>query len=147
MGSMATAVAVARYKYQVLIVSGSFLLLGLNSSCLAQPLLRCYVSYAGAMQLVESRLTTDPYSVVSNDVGERFRFKAVMVGKQNRIDYIKLYAYFQTRRNDIPVHQASYRPPFKVSKTETALTPQNSVYAGDVERELQYRCTLQAVQP
>ncbi|MBI1773098.1 MAG: hypothetical protein HYR68_12265 [Burkholderiales bacterium] len=118
----------------------------MSTSSHANPLLRCYVSYAGSVQTIESQIVQDPYDVKTIDIAERFTFKAVMVGKAQQIDYIKLYAYFQTRRSDIPVHQATYRPPFKVTAKESPLTPQISVYAGDVERELQYRCTLQEVQ-
>ncbi|MES2104285.1 MAG: hypothetical protein V4634_09715 [Pseudomonadota bacterium] len=112
----------------------------------AAPLLRCEVSYAGTSYIVEAVPTKDPYSVAAVDIGERFRFKAVMIGMDKSIDYIKLYAYFQTRRKDIPIHQATYLPPFAVSDKPYPLTPQNYLYAGEVERELQYRCTLQGVQ-
>ncbi|MES2039065.1 MAG: hypothetical protein V4495_14625 [Pseudomonadota bacterium] len=133
-------------SYTRFFVFSSLLLIGSQLPCAAKPLLRCYVSYAGSMQTIESQIVQDPYDVKTTDIGERFTFKAVMVGKTQQIDYIKLYAYFQTRRSDVPVHQATYRPPFKVTTKESPLTPQNSVYAGDVERELQYRCTLQEVQ-
>jgi len=108
----------------------------------AAPLLRCEVIYAGSTYLVETGPTADPYSVAAVDIGERFRFKAVMVGVDKPIDYIKLYAYFQTRRKDIPVHQATYLPPFAVSELPYQLTPHNYLYAGEVERELQFiaRC-------
>lgn len=113
----------------------------------AAPLLRCEVIYAGATYIVETAPTADPYSVGAADIGERFRFKAVMVGVDKPIDYIKLYAYFQTRRKDIPIHQATYLPPFTVSEQPYLLTPHNYLYAGEVERELQYHCTLQGVRP
>ncbi|MFZ3004028.1 MAG: hypothetical protein WA071_27190 [Undibacterium umbellatum] len=141
------ALAVTKKKYRVSqLVGGVFLMAScLSAASHAKPVLRCYVSYAGGMQTIESQMVQDPYDVKATDIGERFTFKAVMVGKVQQIDYVKLYAYFQTRRGDIPVHQATYHPPFKVTAKETRLTPQNSVYAGDVERELQYRCTLQEV--
>jgi hypothetical protein len=142
------ALAGTRERYRVSLLAGSAFLMAclLSTNSQAKPLLRCYVSYAGSMQTIESQIVPDPYDVKTTDIGERFTFKAVMVGKAQQIDYIKLYAYFQTRRSDIPVHQATYHPPFKVSSKESPLTPQNSIYAGDVERELQYRCTLQEVQ-
>lgn len=113
----------------------------------AKPLLRCHVTYAGSTQIIETTPTTDPYAIEPVDIGGRFLFKAVMTGKENSIDYIKLYAYFQTRHKDMPIHQATYYPPFTLSKSPVQLTPKNSLYAGDVERELQYFCTLQEVQP
>lgn len=112
---------------------------------LLRPLLRCFATYAGSTQVVESGVTADPYSVAAVDVGGRFTFKAVMVGTPNKVDYIKLYAYLQRRDKDIPIHQATYLPPFKAALTP--FTPFNHLYAGEVERELQYHCTLQGVMP
>ncbi|MCH8619941.1 hypothetical protein [Undibacterium sp. TS12] len=134
------------YRVSSLISSVFLMVSCLSATSHAKPLLRCYVSYAGSVQTIQSLIVQDPYDVKTNDIGERFTFKAVMVGKEQSIDYVKLYAYFQTRHGDIPIHQATYLPPFKVSPQESPLTPQNSVYAGAVERELQYRCTLQEVQ-
>ncbi|MES2071172.1 MAG: hypothetical protein V4488_12545 [Pseudomonadota bacterium] len=123
----------------------------LAGSAQAAPLLRCQVTYAGTSYLVEATPGKDPYSVAAVDIGERFSFKAVMIGVDQPIDYIKLYVYFQTRRKDIPIHQATYLPPFTVPETASVqpypLTPHNYLYAGEVERELQYQCTLQGVQP
>ena len=118
-----------------------------TASAQAAPLLRCDVTYAGATQVVEARVTQDPYSIESVDIGGRFRFKAVMIGKGAKIEYIKLYGYFQQRRKDIPIHQATYLPPYPKSSKPVLLTPFNQLYAGDVERELQYQCTLEGTQP
>lgn len=123
------------------------ILMMLSNPAHASPLLRCLVSYAGSTHTIATGLTRQPYDVESIDIGGRFRFKAIMVGAGDNIDYIKLYAYFQTRSNNIPIHQASYLPPFAVSMTPINLTPNNHLYAGDVERELQYQCTLQEVVP
>jgi hypothetical protein len=109
----------------------------------AAPLLRCTASYYGVPVTIDARITADPYDVPSVDIDGRFRFKAVMVGEKNKIEYIKLYAYFQAETRDIPIHQTTYLPPFKLSSKPIPLTPLNHLYAGDYERELQYQCTLQ----
>ncbi|MDO8178316.1 MAG: hypothetical protein Q7T62_08740 [Undibacterium sp.] len=127
---------------QLLVIGMSMMTL-FTSASHAAPLLKCSVSYAGSTQIIETSITSKPYDVASVDIGERFRFKAIMVGVGNQIDYIKLYAYFQTRQNDIPIHQATYLPPFTSSNAPLKLTPFNHLYAGEVERELQYQCTLQ----
>ncbi|WP_394778547.1 hypothetical protein [Undibacterium sp.] len=119
----------------------------LTQAAIAAPLLRCEVIYAGAATIVEAHPVQDVYGVPSVDIGERFRFKAVMAGTDKAIRYIKLYAYLQTRRTDVPIHEAVYLPPYRVSDAPYALTPQNYLYAGDVERELQYHCSLQGVRP
>lgn len=109
----------------------------------AAPLLRCEVTYAGTTHVVEAVSGADPYRVPSVDIGGRFRFKAVMLGTPQRIDVINLYAYIDTRRQPVLIHQAKYLPPFRKSAAPYALTGHNSLYASNVERELQYNCTLQ----
>lgn len=110
----------------------------------AAPLLRCVMTYAGSTQTLETAPVADPYRVQSVDVGGRFHFKAVMVGNADKVDYIKLYAYLDTRRQPVLVQQATYLPPFPAG---AALTGKQFVYAGPVERELQYQCVLQGVAP
>jgi hypothetical protein len=118
---------------------------GLSSLAHATPLLLCHVSYAGTTHRIETSPVADPYPVASADIGGRFYFKAVMVGDATRVDYIKLYTYLDTRRQPVLVHQATYLPPFTGSATPVLLTGEQRVYAGPVERELLYHCTLQGV--
>jgi hypothetical protein len=113
----------------------------------AAPLLRCSVTYAGASQVVEATPVSDPYPVPSVDIGGRFRFKAVMVGSDAWIDRIVLYAYLDAGAQPTLVQQAKYLAPFKASAAPYPLTGEQRVYAGPVERELIYSCTLQGVQP
>ena len=108
------------------------------------PTLRCQLTYAGSTQNLEATPVTNPYPVASVDVGGRFRFKAVMVGEGTQLDYIKLYAYLDTRRQPVLVQQITYLPPFVAT---ASLTGKQFVYAGEVERELQYECSLQGVAP
>lgn len=107
-----------------------------------QPELRCNVTYASTTIQLRTTLQTDPYTVPETDIEGRFRFKAVMTGKPGKIDYIKLYAYLQKDQGDIPIHQASYTGPFAVSPQVYKLTPNNQLYAGELERILQYECDL-----
>ena len=109
------------------------------------PLLRCELTYAGSTQTLEARPVADPYPVASVDVGGRFRFKAVMVSTGKGIDYIKLYAYLETRDKPVLIQEAKYLPPFRTTATPYELTGVQYLYGGPVERELIYRCTLQGV--
>jgi len=109
----------------------------------AAPLLRCEMTYAGSTQTLQTAPVADPYKVQSVDVGGRFRFKAVMVGHAAQVEYVKLYAYVQTRRQPVLVQQATYLPPFVLG---TTLTGKQFIYAGP-ERELQYQCALKEVTP
>ncbi len=110
----------------------------------AAPLLHCEMTYAGSTQTLEATPVVNPYPVQSVDVGGRFRFKAVMLGHAAQVDAIKLYAYIETRRQPVLVQQATYLPPFSPG---ASLTGKQFVYAGPVEREMQYQCTLQEVAP
>lgn len=112
-----------------------------------EPLLRCFVTYAGSTHTVEARVVADPYPVASTDIGGRFYFKPVMVGQGTQVEYIKLYTYLDTRRQPALVQQATYHGPFPHTAAPTLLTGEQTVIAGPVERELQYRCTLQGLQP
>lgn len=125
------------------------LLAGLLLTPLAQatPLLRCEVTYAGSTQVIETGPVADPYPVPSTDIGGRFWIKAVMVGPASQVDYVKLYAYLDTRTQPLLIHEAIYLPPFHASDAPYPLTGTHHLYAGPAERELIYSCTLQGVQP
>ena len=110
----------------------------------AAPLLRCGLTYAGSTQTLEARPVSDPYLVESVDVGGRFRFKAVVVGSGAQPQFVKLYAYLDTKRQPVLVQQATYLPPFIMGQS---LTGRQYLYAGPVERELQYECHLTEVAP
>ena len=110
-------------------------------------MLHCELTYAGTTQTLEATAVDDPYPVPSVDVGGRFRFKAVMVGRGTQPDYIKTYAYLDTNTQPMLVQQANYYPPFVAGRQGQRLTGKQFVYAGPVERELQYECVLHGVQP
>ena len=113
----------------------------------AAPLLRCNVTYAGSTHQVLARPVADPYGVPSVDIGGRFRFKAVMWGSAHKLEAISLYAYLDTKRQPILIQQVKYLPPFKITSRPYPLTGQQYLYASNVERELQYHCTLEGVAP
>ena len=114
------------------------LILLLAGAAQAAPLLRCAVTYAGATQQVEARPVADPYTVASVDVGERFRFKAVLIGSDSGVERIALYAYRETSEQNTIIQEAKYFPPFA-----RQLTGEQHLYAGPLERELIYRCELE----
>lgn len=126
------------------------LLVALPALVTATPLLRCDVTYAGTTHTVEARPVDNPYPVASVDIGGRFRFKPVMVGQGHQVEYIKLYSYLETRRQPVLVHMLRYLPPFPSPAPGSSmvnLTGQQTLYAGPLERELQYQCFLQGVPP
>jgi hypothetical protein len=108
----------------------------------AAPLLRCEISYGGVSRILTAAPTTDPYGVESIDIGGRFRFKAVVIGKEADIELIKLYAYYYGKRQPVLIQQASYAGPFRISSSADALTGLNRLYAPPLGRELQYGCAV-----
>lgn len=110
-------------------------------------LLRCQVTYAGATREVHAQPRPDPYDAPRVDIDGRFAFKPVLVGLGKRVDYIVLYAYVDTPRGPVLIQQATYRPPFPATPTPLPLTGTQHLYAGPVERELMYHCTLEGHQP
>lgn len=119
------------------------LALPLAHAATSPPELRCEVTYAGSTQTVRATPVSNPYDVPSEDVQGRFRFKAVMLGSNTQVEAIKLYTYLETRRQPVLVHQVTHLPPWPRSEKPTPFGGHHFVYAGPVERELQFACTVQ----
>lgn len=137
------------------------LLLVLLSTCAAslraQPQLHCDVTYAGTTHSYDARMTNDTnvdtasdtngaYNIDAADIGGRFWFKAILLGTPQRLDAIKIYAYFDTARRPLLLQEVRYVAPFIYSDRPNSLTGLNYLYAGPLERELQYGCSLVEVQ-
>jgi len=107
----------------------------------AEPTLRCSIEHGGARQLVETRLTTDPYAARAINLDNRFRFKPVMVGKDGAVDYIKLYSYYIKGKQVMLLHEMKYFPPNLAAGSEIPLGT-HYIYAPLYQREMQYSCVL-----
>lgn len=115
--------------------------LSLGLACAAPAAqLQCQVTYAGNTHTVLADPVTDPYPVPSVDIGGRFRFKPVVVGTPQRVDRVLIYAYRVDGAQALIIHQAKFLPPFVPASQP--LTGQQHLYAGPLERELVYSCTL-----
>lgn len=116
----------------------------LPAAASATPLLRCKVEQAGARHLLEFAAQSDPYTAKIVTISKSFRFKAVLVGTPQKIDYVKIYTYYQTGRQPVLMHEAKYLNPVVQASTAPfdALTGQHSLYAPWLNRELQYGCAL-----
>lgn len=108
--------------------------------------LECELTYGGDTQTLSVAPVADPYPVPPVDVAGRFRFKPVVVGQGAAVSYVSLYVYVDTERQPVLVQQATYLPPFPVGGP-LALTGRQHLYAGPLERELIYSCTLSGVAP
>lgn len=113
------------------------------TALLASPLLRCQIDQGGNTRVLDFIPVADPYSVAATDINGRFRFKAVVIGDTEHVEYIKLYVYSQTRRQPVLLHQAKYLAPVgSHGPAPSSLTGVNYVYSPQLERELQYGCVL-----
>lgn len=130
-------------------LSFTLMLLLAPLSGLAEPRLRCEMTYAGAMQVVEAGPTNQPYATPAVDIGGRFHFKAVMVQGPELISRIALYVYVVTATQPLLIQRALYLSPYPLGPEGQAvdLTGEQRLYAGPLERELIYRCQLSGWRP
>ena len=123
-------------------------LLALPSAPAAAPRLRCEVDQGGKTQTIEVAPVSDPYGVQGIDINGRFRFKAVLVGTADRIDYVALYTWYLGDVRPVLLHEAKYQAPeARPDPPPAALTGRQYLYAPGLERELQYGCALAEVAP
>ena len=110
----------------------------------ATTVLHCKIEQSGATFLVEASPRLDPYGVAAVAINKSFRFKAVMIGNEKKIDYIKIYTYYQGDRQAILLHAVKYLAPVAQTAELPAfqLTGTNYLYSPNLNRELQYGCSL-----
>jgi len=77
----------------------------------AAPKLRCEVDQGGKTQTIEVAPVSDPYGVQGTDINGRFRFKAVLVGDADHIDYVALYTRYLSDGRPVLLHEAKYQAP------------------------------------
>jgi hypothetical protein len=123
------------------------LFFSLWTSAQASPQLSCDVTYAGKTHVLKALPVSDPYSVEAVDIGGRFFFKMVMVGRAAKVDHILVYAYLDQEPRPVIMQESKYLPPFRVTAQPYLLTGEQHLYAGPIERELIYRCWLGGVEP
>ncbi|MFC4789979.1 MULTISPECIES: hypothetical protein [Giesbergeria] len=111
--------------------------------------LECQVTYAGTTETIIAQPTDNPYTVAATDIAGRFRFKPVLVAQANQLRYVSIYVYQQTRHQPTLIQQAKYLPPYPLPGPtgHIALTGEQRLYAGTMERELMYQCTLAEAKP
>jgi len=109
----------------------------------ALPVLRCQLEEGGEVRIVETLQGSNPYDFKAIDLGSRFRFRAVVIGNANAIEYIKLYAYYRKEKISVLMHQVTYHAPRVPEAGATAeLTGLVTLYAPPLGRQLQYSCDL-----
>ena len=127
-----------------LIASAIIAITLIHEAAFAAPLLRCKIEQSGTTFLVEASPRLDPYGVAAVAINKSFRFKVVVIGREQKIDYIKIYTYYQGDRQAILLHAVKYLAPVAQSAELPAfqLTGTNYLYSPNLNRELQYGCSL-----
>jgi hypothetical protein len=89
---------------------------------------------------------SDPYTVTSVNLADRFRFKAVVLGDDTRVDLINLYVSYQTERQPMILQHAKYVAPLtQITPDRHALTGRVALYSPFLGKELIYSCALHEV--
>ena len=108
-------------------------------------------------------LATDPYTVAAVPIGNRFRFKAIVLAAAHAeaadapqdttpsttaIESVNIYVYYNTRRQPMVMQHLQYRQPVAQRKpAPDALTGRVALYSPLLGKELQYQCALAEVAP
>ncbi|MDD3352939.1 hypothetical protein [Zoogloea sp.] len=121
----------------------------LPGTALATPQLLCTVSQSGTERTLSATPTRNPYGVPATDIQGHFRFKPVVVGDANSIEYVSIQTYVQTPRGPVLLHQVGYtHPPLPEGPDSTLpLGGIHAVYAPGLGRELRYACILREAKP
>jgi hypothetical protein len=109
----------------------------------AAPRLHCHIEQGGTTQDLQFSASANPYTAPSIAINNRFRFKAVMVGDGAQVEYIKLYTYYQTKRQAMLLHEAKYlAPKVQAGLDPAGLTGIVYLYSPLLGREIEYSCAL-----
>ena len=120
----------------------------LASQAHAGPRLYCQIEQGYRTQVHEASPAQNPYSFQPVDVRNRFRFKAVVVGDAQRVDYVKLYTYYYLRGQPVLLHMVHYpSPPVAKDAEPGQLTGLQRVYSPQLGFEMQYQCSLREAAP
>ena len=115
----------------------------LAAPALASPLLHCEVEQAGEVRTIDVRPGANPYDFKAIDIQGNFRFRAVVIGDAQRIDYVKLYTYYQKSRLPVLMHQVKYlAPAMPGAGNAVPLTGVVQLFSPRLGREIQYSCAL-----
>lgn len=112
----------------------------------AAPELRCNFEVNAEQMQHSFTPVSDPYTVTSVNLVNRFRFKAVVLGDETRVDLINLYVFYQTQRQPMLLQHVKYVAPVALSHPDPdALTGRVALYSPFLGKELQYSCALHEV--
>ncbi len=112
----------------------------------AAPELRCHFEVNAEQFEHRFAPVSDPYTVASVNLADRFRFKAVVLGNDTRVDVINLYVSYQTERQPMVLQHVKFVAPVAQGQpAPDALTGRVALYSPFLGKELQYGCALHEV--
>ena len=112
----------------------------------ASPLLRCHFEVNAERFEHSFSPVSDPYTVTSVNLADRFRFKAVVLGDDRRVELINLYAFYETERQPMILQHTKFLMPIaQVQPSSDALTGRVALYSPFLGKELLYGCALHEV--
>jgi hypothetical protein len=115
----------------------------LQTGAYAHPALKCRMLQGDSTVVSEAVPTRDPYTYVPVDIRNRFRINAVLVGDNQRVEYVKISAYYYRRGLPYLAHMAHYlSPTVQSGEDDPPLTGLQRVYAPPYGFEMQYSCVL-----
>lgn len=132
--------------------------------------LRCTFDVNSETHHTVHGLASDPYTVAAVPIGNRFRFKAIVLAAAPdtapaagqapaqdgtsptlsgaAIESVNLYVYYNTRRQPMVIQHVQYRQPVaQRNPAPDALTGRVALYSPLLGKELQYHCALAEVAP
>ena len=129
-------------------------LLACPLAALAAPQLQCSFDVNSETHHKTFGVVTDPYTTEAVPIGNRFRFKAIVLaagpdgGGTASLESINLYVYYNTRRQPMVMqHTRFLQPVAQTAPKPDALTGRVSLYSPLLGKELQYQCALAEVAP
>lgn len=129
-------------------------LLACPLTALAAPQLQCSFDVNSETHHKTFAVVTDPYTTEAVPIGNRFRFKAIVLAAQPQaggattLESINLYVYYNTRRQPMILqHTRFVQPVAQTAPQADALTGRVSLYSPLLGKELQYQCALAEVAP
>lgn len=120
----------------------------LTAPAWAKAELRCRFEVNSETHHTVHGVASDPYTVAALPVGNRFRFKAILLGDPQNVESVNLYVYYNTRRQPMVMQHIQYlRPTPQSDPAADALTGRVALYSPLLGKELQYQCALAEVAP
>ena len=114
----------------------------------AVPELRCHFEVNAERSEHRFRPVSEPYTVQSINLADRFRFKAVVLGNDTRVDLVNLYVSYQTERQPMVLQHVKFVAPMaQLQPAPDALTGRVALYSPILGKELQYGCALHEMAP